>query len=339
VAYTLSTGRKAFKHRRMLVCQNAEQATTALRTLDPSCVLTHFQEPQNRPIVFMFSGQGAQYVNMGWELYQTEPIFQEQVDKCSEYLKPFLGRDLRLVLYPELLYSPFSKGVIQTAERAISEQEATELLTHTAIAQPALFVIEYALAQLWMAWGVHPEAMIGHSIGEYVAACLSEVFSLEEALSLVALRGKMMQEMPDGAMLSVPLAEKEVQPLLSKGLSLAAVNTPSVCVVSGPTEAIAVLQTQLTEQNVACRRLHTSDSPFGQIHRTGKTSRTVCAQNPLPVQPHRHLDYRQGSDQSQLLGKTFAIYRAFCRRATALITRTSTHLDRNRPRPNLNDFS
>ena len=258
VAYTLSTGRKAFKHRRMLVCQNAEQATTALRTLDPSCVLTHFQEPQNRPIVFMFSGQGAQYVNMGWELYQTEPIFQEQVDKCSEYLKPFLGRDLRLVLYPELLYSPFSKGVIQTAERAISEQEATELLTHTAIAQPALFVIEYALAQLWMAWGVHPEAMIGHSIGEYVAACLSEVFSLEEALSLVALRGKMMQEMPDGAMLSVPLAEKEVQPLLSKGLSLAAVNTPSVCVVSGPTEAIAVLQTQLTEQNVACRRLHTS---------------------------------------------------------------------------------
>jgi len=258
VAYTLSTGRKAFKHRRMLVCQTAEEATTALRTLDPSCVLTHFQEPQKRPIVFMFSGQGAQYVNMGWELYQTEPIFQEQVDKCSEYLKPFLGRDIRLVLYPELPYTHFSNGSIKTAEKSISEQEATQLLNQTAIAQPALFVIEYALAQLWMAWGVHPEAMIGHSIGEYVAACLSEVFSLEEALSLVALRGKMMQKMPHGAMLSVPLPEKEVQPLLSKGLSLAAVNTPLVCVVSGPTEAIEVLQAELTEQSVECRRLHTS---------------------------------------------------------------------------------
>ena len=258
VAYTLSTGRKAFKHRRMLVCQTAEEATTALRILDPSCVLTHFQEPQKRPIVFMFSGQGAQYVNMGLELYQTETHFQKWVDKCSEYLKPFLGRDIRLVLYPEIPYSSFSKGGIQTAEKPISKQEATQLLNQTAIAQPALFVIEYALAQLWMAWGVHPEAMIGHSIGEYVAACLSEVFSLEEALSLVALRGKMMQKMPHGAMLSVPLPEKEVQSLLSKGLSLAAVNTPSSCVVSGPTEAIEVLQAELTEQSVECRRLHTS---------------------------------------------------------------------------------
>jgi amino acid adenylation domain-containing protein len=250
VAYTLSTGRKVFQYRRMLVCQTTEQASRALRNIEASCVLSHFQVPQNRPIVFMFSGQGAQYVNMGWELYQTEPVFQEEVDKCSVYLKQFLGRDLRLILYP--------KGDFETPERSISEEDATALLNQTAIAQPALFVIEYALAQLWMAWGLQPDAMIGHSIGEYVAACLAKVFSLEEALSLVALRGKMMQEMPRGAMLSISLSEKAVQPFLTHDISLAAVNTDSVCVLSGPNEKIALLETQLIEEGVACRSLHTS---------------------------------------------------------------------------------
>ncbi|HID99164.1 MAG TPA: SDR family NAD(P)-dependent oxidoreductase [Thiotrichaceae bacterium] len=243
VAYTLSKGRKAFNQRRLLICQHLDEATTALRTLEPTCVLTHAQALKERPVVFMFSGQGAQYVNMGLELYQTEPSFREQVDFCSEYLKPHLGLDLRQVLYPN-------------NEEQISE--ATQQLNQTAITQTALFVIEYALAKLWMSWGIYPEAMIGHSIGEYVAACLSGVFSLEEALSLVAARGQMMQDRPHGAMLAVSLPEEKVQSYLDNGLSLAAINTPSLCVLSGFTEAVDALEIQLSEQGIECRRLHTS---------------------------------------------------------------------------------
>jgi len=242
VVYTLSKGRKAFNYRRILVCQEINEAKSALSSLDPTRVLSQFQENQ-QSIVFMFSGQGAQYVNMGLELYQTEPLFREEVDKCSEYLKPLLGLDLRQVLYPEHTPSPESEG----------NQDA---LNQTAITQPALFVIEYALAKLWMSWGVYPEAMIGHSIGEYVAACLAGVFSLEDVLSLVTARGQMMQSVPSGAMLAVPLPFDKIP--LGKGLFLAAINAPGLCVVSGFTEAVDVLETQLSEQGVECRRLHTS---------------------------------------------------------------------------------
>ena len=131
-------------------------------------------------------------------------------------------------------------------------------MQQTAITQPALFVIEYALAQLWMAWGVHPRAMIGHSIGEYVAACLAGVFSLEEALALLAARGRLMQHLPGGAMLAVLLPQQDIQSLLGDRLSLAAVNAPFLCVVSGPTDAIEELERALAEKGNHCRRLHTS---------------------------------------------------------------------------------
>ncbi|HEC84909.1 MAG TPA: amino acid adenylation domain-containing protein, partial [Thioploca sp.] len=248
VAYTLSKGRKGFSHRRMLVCQHTQEAKRALSTVDPKYLLTGFQE-QERSVVFMFSGQGAQYVNMGLELYQTEAFFREEIDRCSEYLKPHLELDLRQILYP---------SEAQTSE-------AEHQLKQTAMAQPALFVIEYALAKLWMSWGVQPDAMIGHSIGEYVAACLSGVFSLEEALALVAARGRLMQQLPSGAMLAVSLSEQEVQPLLSKGLSLAAINAPSLCVVSGVTETIEALETRLMGQGVECRRLQTSHAFHSQM--------------------------------------------------------------------------
>lgn len=181
-------------------------------------------------------------MNMGLELYQYEPTFREQVDLCSEILNPHLGFDLRQVLYPS----------------EVRASEASEQLKQTAITQPALFVIEYALAQLWQEWGVKPQAMIGHSIGEYVAACLAGVFSLEEALSLVAARGRLMQGLPDGSMLAVPLPEQEILPLLDGNLSLAVINSPALCVVSGTTEAIVALQNELDEQGIGCRRLHTS---------------------------------------------------------------------------------
>lgn len=241
VAYTLSKGRKPFNYRRQLVCHNLNQAIVAFNAGDSSPLMT--QVPTGtQPIVFMFSGQGAQYVNMGLELYQNEPIFREQVDYCSEYLKSRLELDLRQILYP----------------KEVQFDEATQRLNQTALTQVALFVIEYALAQLWMAWGVFPHAMIGHSIGEYVAACLAKVFSLEDALSLVAMRGQLMQNLPTGAMLAVSLSELEVQPYLSEEVSLAAINGPSRCVIAGLTDRIASLQTQLTAQGVVCRRLHTS---------------------------------------------------------------------------------
>ncbi|MBW4570587.1 MAG: SDR family NAD(P)-dependent oxidoreductase [Tolypothrix carrinoi HA7290-LM1] len=242
VAHTLQVGRRGFDHRRMLVCQDINEVAIALNSLDAKQVFTSFIEPKARPVVFMFSGQGAQYVNMALELYQTEPTFRKQVDICSELLKPHLGLDLRHVLYP-------------SEERA---EEAAQQIKQTAIAQPALFVIEYALAKLWMEWGVRPQAMIGHSIGEYVAACLANVFSLEDALTLVTARGQLMQQLPSGTMLSVPLPEEKVQTLLGNELSLAAINGPSFCVVSGIAEAVEALENHLAEQGVECRRLHTS---------------------------------------------------------------------------------
>src|SRR5437588_4762341 len=242
VAYTLQIGRRDFAHRRMLVCHDLEDALNALEAMDSKRVFTAIQEDKDRPVVFMFPGQGAQYVNMALELYQIEQTFREQVDLCSELLQPHLRFDLRNAIYPD-------KEQID---------EASHQLAQTAITQPALFVIEYALAQLWMKWGVHPQAMIGHSIGEYVAACLAGVFSLEDALALVAARGQMMQKLPGGTMLAVPLSEKQLYPLLNKHLSLAAINGPSRCVVSGPVDNVVELEHQLSQQDVSYQRLHTS---------------------------------------------------------------------------------
>jgi acyl transferase domain-containing protein len=243
VAFTLHVGRRAFNRRRMLVCRELDgtAACTALSTRDPQQVFTGSGEPRPRPVVFLFPGQGAQYVNMGLDLYLAEPTFRAHVDACSEVLRPHLGLDLRDVLYP----NPY-------------RAEAEELLLHTAITQPALFTVEYALASLWMEWGICPHAMIGHSIGEYVAACLAGVLSLENALALVAARGHLMGQMPAGAMLAVPLSEQQVQPLLSHEVCLAAVNGPSLCVISGLSQAIGSVAAQLTAANLRSHGLRTS---------------------------------------------------------------------------------
>ena len=242
VAYTLQRGRKTFQHRRMLVCQSLEDGVAALESLDPRRVSTHYQEPAHRDVVFMFPGQGAQYANMSLELYRTEPEFQEQIDRCCELLRPHLSPDLREILYP----------------RDEEVESASKALEQTLIAQPALFVVEYALARLLMSWGVEPAALVGHSIGEYVAACLAGVFSLEDALALVAARGRLMQGLPKGSMLAVSLSEEDIAPLLSERLSLAAVNSLSLCVVSGETEVLKDLEEKLSKKGVACRPLHTS---------------------------------------------------------------------------------
>ncbi|HSP78302.1 MAG TPA: SDR family oxidoreductase, partial [Myxococcaceae bacterium] len=242
MAYTLQVGRKRHGRRRMLVCRGLEDAAEALASREPTRVLGGATESENRPVMFMFSGQGAQYVDMGRQLYEQEPAFRAEVDACAEKLKGLLGVDLRTLLYPP------------EAER----ESAAERLKQTALTQPALFVVEYALAKLWMSWGVQPRAMVGHSIGEYVAACLAGVFSLDDALALVSARGRLMQQMPSGSMLAVSLPESEVQSLLGAGLSLAAVNSPDTCVVAGPTPEVEALAEKLAARGVSTTRLHTS---------------------------------------------------------------------------------
>ncbi len=239
VAYTLQVGRKALEHRRIVVVKDTEDAAVTLEKNDPERILTCFAESANRPVVFMFSGQGSQYASMGRDLYETEAVFREECDRCWQLLEARL---------PDLKLNWLS----------LSDEQ----LNQTAIAQPALFVIEYALAKLWMSWGVRPTAAIGHSIGEYVAATLAGVFSLEDALMLVATRGRLMQEMPAGAMLSVNLPAAEVASLVEEtgmaGLEVAASNAPSLSAVSGSFDAIEKLENLLAAREIFCRRLHTS---------------------------------------------------------------------------------
>jgi acyl transferase domain-containing protein len=242
VAYTLKVGRRSFDRRRALVCSGAEDAIAGLESTDQRRVFTGLKDSDSRALVFMFPGQGTQYVRMGAGLYREEPVLRHFVDICSEHLRSHIGFDLREVLYP-----PESEA----EERALQLQQ-------TAITQPALFVIEYALAQLWMQWGVRPRAMIGHSIGEYVAACLSGVFSLEDALALVAARGKLIQELPKGGMVAVPLTAADLQNLIDSQLSIAAINGPSRCVVSGPAKRIGSLADSLRSRGIEAKHLHTS---------------------------------------------------------------------------------
>ncbi|MEO6863261.1 MAG: beta-ketoacyl synthase N-terminal-like domain-containing protein, partial [Microcoleus sp.] len=240
-AYTLQTGRQAFNYRRFAVCSDRSDALELLESLPPLRTATRCTESRNPAVIFMFPGQGAQYVNMGLNLYESEPLFRSTVDRCAEILEPHLGRDLRQVLYP---------GSDETA--------AAESLRQTFLTQPAIFTVEYALAQLWQSWGVTPQGAIGHSIGEFVAATIAGVFSLEDALMLVAARGRLMQDLPGGSMLSVRLPAAQVEGRLSGDLAVAAVNAPDLCVVSGPTDAIALFEQQLTSEKIVCKHLHTS---------------------------------------------------------------------------------
>ncbi|HEV8183195.1 MAG TPA: SDR family NAD(P)-dependent oxidoreductase, partial [Candidatus Angelobacter sp.] len=242
VAYTLQTGRKNFAHRQAIVCEDREQAIRALEGIDPEFVRNGVA-PQSEPgVVFMFPGQGSQFIDMGRRLYESESAFRKIVDECSERLKPVLGLDLRHIMYP--------------AED--QRENAAEQLRQTGITQPATFVIEYALARLWMKWGVQPQAMIGHSLGEYVAATIAGVITEEDALNLVAARAQLMQKMPRGSMLAVELSVEELLSRLNADLCLAGINGPRQTVASGPSSAIDRLEKQLTSEGIVCRRLQTS---------------------------------------------------------------------------------
>ncbi|MHC5763066.1 beta-ketoacyl synthase N-terminal-like domain-containing protein [Nostoc sp.] len=263
VAYTLQVGRHGLSHRRTVVCQDTQDAITALQ--NPKRVLTSTQDMNERPVAFMFTGLGTHYVNMGSELYQFEPTFREHLDRCCSLFEPLLGLNLKEVIYPtscakqEATQEKSGIDLRQMLGRdSQSADPAAQKLNQTYLTQPALFAIEYALAQLWISWGIRPVAMIGYSIGEYTAATIAGVLSLEDAITLVAKRAQMIQELPGGAMLAVPLTEEEVQPFLNENLSLSAVNGSSQCVLAGTTQAVEELAGELSGRGLACRQLQTS---------------------------------------------------------------------------------
>ncbi len=241
-AYTLMVGRRSFKHRRLIIGGDHQGVLDAIDHKDPNAIGTRELHEAAPGVVFMFPGQGSQYVGMGRDLHASEPVFAENFDRCCALFTKVLGIDLKAIIFPA----------------AGKEQEAAEQLKQTIYTQASLFTIHYSLAQLWIHWGIRPQAMIGHSIGEFAAACLAGVFSLEDAVTLVAERGRMMQELPTGSMLSIRAAEEDVLPRLPKECSVAANNGPQLCVASGPAEAIAQLQAELEADGIQSKLLVTS---------------------------------------------------------------------------------
>ncbi|GAB3374091.1 hypothetical protein GCM10027431_26350 [Lysobacter rhizosphaerae] len=236
VAWTLAAGRKSFAHRVAVVASDAAEAISQLRNADTVGAIARSRPARHRDVVFAFPGQGSHYPGMGRELYETEPEFAAALDQCLHALRSGFGLDLRRTLF----------------------SDEPDALWPTALMQPAIFSVEYALARWWMSQGLVPTAMIGHSVGEFVAATLAGVFALPDAVCLVAKRGALMQAQPAGAMLSIRIGLDALLGRLPAGVSLAADNAPGACVVAGPIEAVAGFQAQLEAEGIACRALRTS---------------------------------------------------------------------------------
>ena len=236
VAWTLAVGRKAFTHRIAIAADDVASTIETLRAPDALAEAARSRPARAAGVVFMFPGQGATYPGMGRSLHESEPVFRDALDECAELLRSDLGLDL--------------------LERLFSDD--AESLLPTSIMQPATFAIEYALAKWWMSRGIEPATMIGHSIGEFVAATLAGVFELRDALHLIARRGALMQAQPAGSMLSIRLPADAVRERLPQTLSLAAENSPLACVVAGESDTVAAFQAQLEAEGIACRALRTS---------------------------------------------------------------------------------
>lgn len=241
VAYTLDIGRNRHNHRAAVVASTLDQA--AERLLAAQHIVTGSSPIPNPHLVFTFPGQGAQHPGMGRRLYETEPVFRSAVNQCADILLTEIGVDLRDLLYPD---------------DPTNSDAAAEALRDTHLAQPAIFSISYATAKLWMSWGLTPETMIGHSVGELVAATLSGVFSLDHALLIIAERGRLMQTMPAGGMLAVRISENDVLPYLGDEVSVAGVNSPQVTILSGPHHALDVVRGHLEADGFGTTPLHTS---------------------------------------------------------------------------------
>ena len=236
VAHTLQVGRRAFARRRYVVATSTEEAARLLTAPEPGKTGAREVGAELPDLGFLCPGQGSQYARMGQGLCASEPAFRAAYDECCRLIGEHTGDDPRLRFF----------------------SDDPQALVATSVTQPAIFALEYALARLWMSWGVVPTALIGHSVGEWVCAAIAEVMALEDAIALVVDRGRRMQAMPAGSMLSVRLAAEELEPRLPPGVVIAAENAPGLCVASGPTEAIAALEAELTKADVTARRLVTS---------------------------------------------------------------------------------
>ncbi|MFG2638242.1 type I polyketide synthase [Streptomyces sp. NPDC048362] len=232
-AHTLAHRRRRFPHRTAVVAAGPEEAAAALRRAGTE------HARGETPAVFLFPGQGTQYQGMAGELLRTEPEFARHVDEVAALLAAE-GVEL-----PALLGGPAADG-------------AADPLVDTRLAQPALFAVEYALARWWQSRGVRPVALLGHSLGEWTAATLAGVFTLPDAVRLVAARGRMMAALPRGAMLAVDLDEAEAAALTGPDLGIAALNAPGRCVLSGTEEAVRAAGERLAGRGVEAKRLVTS---------------------------------------------------------------------------------
>ncbi len=271
-AFTLQQGRRGRRYRRMVVARDPADAVLALAGDDPRRRLSGFCEDRERRVIFLFPGLGGQYAGMAQGLYEGEASFRETIDHCAELLQGSLDLDLREILFPaapsgdeepsSATADPSApvdfRAMLRRGPAEADKPPAEEGFRRTLHAQPALFVIEYALAKLWMNWGIQPDGMVGYSLGEYVAACLSGVLSLEDALKWVVRRARLIEESPGGAMVAVALAREDLEPLLGDELSISGVNGPEQTVVAGPRDAVAALEAELEAQGVSSRRLQTS---------------------------------------------------------------------------------
>ncbi|HKH43412.1 MAG TPA: condensation domain-containing protein, partial [Thermoanaerobaculia bacterium] len=255
VAYTTQVGRRAFAHRQAVLAASVDEAIALLGANDPDRVARGLADEGERPVAFLFPGVGEHYPGMAADLYRSEEVFRRELDRCAELLRPILGADVREILYPPRSEGdekrPQGMDLRRLLRRGGAEEDpGVAVLTRTSVAQPAVFAVEHALARLWMSWGIRPQALLGYSLGEYVAACVAGVLSLEDAVALVGLRAQLIERLPRGRMLAVALPEAELLPLLGPGLSLAAANGPDECVVSGEPAAVAELERRLAGREI-----------------------------------------------------------------------------------------
>jgi len=270
-AHTLWRGRRTFEHRRALVCRDRAEAIGLLADPNRAEVMTAVVERADPGVAFLFPGLGDQHLQMAAGLYAAEPVFGEALDRSCGLLAAQLGVDLREVIYPAAAGpdraavpgqpGPDLRRLLGRGEPPPAAGEASRRLDRTLYAQPAVFVVEHALACLWMDWGVAPRALLGYSLGEITAACIAGVLGLEDALWLVAERARLVDELPPSAMLAVPLAEGAARELLAPwagALWLAAVNAPEMSVAAGTESAAAELEEELARRGVASRRVRTA---------------------------------------------------------------------------------
>ncbi|HEU4455436.1 MAG TPA: type I polyketide synthase, partial [Longimicrobium sp.] len=276
VAWTLQAGRHQHAHRRALAVREGEDAAALLEARHPDRVLTGAVGDGHRSVAFLFPGVGDQYPGMARGLYDAEPVFRAEVDRCARILLPHLGLDLREVIFAASGDSGDSgdsrddgnaRGAGMDLRRMLAPDAPSpgaERLGRTELAHPAVFVVEYALARLWAGLGITPEALLGHSLGEYAAACVAGVFALEDALELVAVRARMAAALPPGAMLAVPLSAGDAAPFLAEGVSVAAMNAPGMCTLAGSVDAVEGARARLEAAGHPARRLaagHAFHSP------------------------------------------------------------------------------